>query len=252
MTDSLNDVRKSWDSKADDWQKQVGDQGDWNRRLNSDPVLFELLGRVRNRDILDAGCGTGYLSNKLTEMGADVIGVDLSPEMIRTARHHYPDLDFRVDDCQSLSTIEDGDMDLVVSNYVLMDTPNLSEAVQAMFRALRPAGIAVVVVSHPCFPQGVADVHPDGTVSYHWKHSYYEQSQQNDPPWKHFKSDFIWFHRPVEDYWKAFRTAGFRIEELREPRITPDQYHLAPNRQVLETYQERPLSIVFKLVKPSR
>ncbi len=252
MTDSLNEVRESWDSKADDWQAQVGDQGDWNRRLNSDPVLFELLGKVRNRDILDAGCGTGYLSNRLTEMGADVVGVDLSPEMIRTATHRYPELEFRVDDCQSLATIDDGEMDLVVSNYVLMDTPDLTQAVDAIYRVLRPAGVAVVVFSHPCFPQGIVNVQSDGTISYDWKGSYFEQSRQQDPPWKHFQSDFIWFHRPVEDYWKAFRSTGFRVEELREPRITPDRYHLAPNRQLLETFQQRPVSIVFKLVKPNR
>lgn len=252
MTEDMNEVRSSWDSKANDWKKQVGDQGDWNRRLNSDPVLFEMLGRVRHRSILDDGCGTGYLSNKLDELGADVIGVDLSPEMIRIARQEYPELDFRVEDCTKLSTVEDGEMDLVVSNYVLMDTPNLTAAVTAMFRVLRPRGVAVVIFSHPCFPQADCNVHSNGSISYDWKHSYYEPSRQQDAPWKHFKSDFIWYHRPLEEYWRAFRSAGFQVDDFQEPHITPDNYHLAPNMTLLETYKERPISVAFKLIRPNR
>lgn len=252
MTDEIDQVRSSWDSKAKDWQAQVGEQGDWNRRLCSDPVLFELLGKVRHKSILDAGCGTGYLTDKLERMGADVVGVDLSPEMIRTAQQHYPDHDFRVDDCSKLSTIEDGDMDVVVSNYVLMDTPDLSAAVGSIHRVLRPGGIAVVVFSHPSFPQTSVKVNADQSISYDWQHPYFSESQQQDAPWKHFKTDFIWYHRPLETYWREFRSAGFRVEELREPRIAPERYHEAPNMQSLHTYQERPLSIAFKLVRPNR
>lgn len=246
----IDSVRASWDEKARDWRQQVGNQGDWNRRLNSDPVLFEFLGNVRGRDILDAGCGTGYLSNRLDHMGADVVGVDLSSEMIRTAQHDYPHLTFRVDDCSTLSTIESGSMDAVVSNYVLMDTPDLEAAVNSIFRVLRPAGVAVFVFSHPCFPQSAANVHPNKSISYHWNHSYFSESRQQDPPWNHFKSDFVWFHRPLEEYWRVFRQAGFRVEDLREPRITPDRYHEVPNLQSLHTFQERPISIIFKLMRP--
>lgn len=252
MTDDIDEVRTSWDSKAKDWRRQVGENGDWNRRLNSDPILFELLGSVRHRSLLDAGCGTGYLTNKLDRLGADVVGVDLSPEMIRTAQHDYPDLEFRVDDCSTLASIPEGEMDAVVSNYVLMDTPDLGGAVRSIYRVLRPGGIAVVVFSHPCFPQTSARVQTGEMISYDWKHSYYEASRQQDGPWKHFKTDFIWYHRPLEEYWREFREAGFRVEDLREPRITPDQYHLAPNMQSLHTYQERPLSIAFKLCRTNR
>ena len=35
--------------------------------MNSDPVLWELAGDVRGLAVLDAGCGTGYLSGKLRD-----------------------------------------------------------------------------------------------------------------------------------------------------------------------------------------
>jgi hypothetical protein len=37
----------------------------------------------------------------------------------------HPGLDFRVDDCSELRTVDDEHCDLVIANYVLKDTPNL-------------------------------------------------------------------------------------------------------------------------------
>jgi 2-polyprenyl-3-methyl-5-hydroxy-6-metoxy-1,4-benzoquinol methylase len=100
---------------------QVGDEGDGNRILNSDPVLWAFAGDVNGRTVLDAGCGTGYLSKKLCDQGAHVTGIDFSERMIEIARAHYPAMDFRVDSCTQLATIDDEHFDLVIANYVLMD-----------------------------------------------------------------------------------------------------------------------------------
>ena len=53
---------ESWDAKAEEWAIQVGDEGDMNRRYQSDPVLWRMLGEVSGLTVLDAGCGTGYLA----------------------------------------------------------------------------------------------------------------------------------------------------------------------------------------------
>lgn len=79
----LEEARDCWNQLADDWLVQVGDEGDCNRRLNSDPVLWEFAGDVSGLAVLDAGCGTGYLSCKLC---ARVTGVDLAERMVDGAR----------------------------------------------------------------------------------------------------------------------------------------------------------------------
>jgi ubiquinone/menaquinone biosynthesis C-methylase UbiE len=96
MCPEFEDARKFWNRVAPDWQIQVGMDGDANRRLNSDPVLWSFTGDVRGRKVLDAGCGTGYLSAKLAEHFARVTGVDFSDGMIATARAAHPTTDFRV------------------------------------------------------------------------------------------------------------------------------------------------------------
>ena len=46
----------------------------------------------RPRSVLDAGCGTGRVAIELARRGADVVGVDLDPAMLATARTKAPEL----------------------------------------------------------------------------------------------------------------------------------------------------------------
>jgi SAM-dependent methyltransferase len=129
-----------------------------------------------------------------------------------------------------------------------MDTPYLDAAVQSFSRVLRPGGIAVLVFSHPCFPQTNVD-ELGGIIHYSWNFPYFEESKQVDPPWRHFKSDFTWYHRPLSGYWKTFKSAGFQVEDFDEPRVTEDRYHLTNDKKRLHNSQMRPYSVAFKLVK---
>jgi SAM-dependent methyltransferase len=140
---------------------------------------------------------------------------------------------------------------LVIANYVLMDTPDLHGTLHAFHRVLKPDGVAVLIFSHPCFPQGRATVSEDGEViQYGWNFSYFEQRKYVDLPWAHFTAEFIWFHRPLSDYWKAFKAAGFVVVDFEEPRITAERYHLAKTARQLKDCQTCPASVAFKLQKP--
>src|SRR5262249_59037248 len=151
--------------------------------------------------VLDAGCGTGYFSAKLRDRGARVTGVDLAGRMIEIARSDHPGIDFRVDSCTELATLEGGQFDLLIANYVLMDTPDLVATVRTFHRVLKPGGAAVLVFSHPCFPQGGATVSEDGRqVSYHWDFPYFASSRCTDRPWAHFKTQFLLFPVPPSAY----------------------------------------------------
>lgn len=245
---------QAWNQKAEEWDIQVGDQGDRNRILNSDPVLWQFVGNVQGRVVLDAGCGTGYLSRQLSQKGAIVTGIDFSPQMLEIARQKSKAENLAIawqeDSCSQLKTLQDNHFDLLISNYVLMDLPNLEGAAQAFYRVLKPGGIAVVIFSHPCFPQGdAATVNGDRSISYCWQHSYFEQHKRQDQPWKHFTSSFLWFHRPLSDYWKAFKEAGFAVIDFEEPRLNNNQADRAESEQELFNCQTRPYSVVFKLLK---
>ncbi len=247
-----DEVREFWNRVADDWQIQIGAAGDSNRVLNSDPVLWAFAGDVGGLKVLDAGCGTGYLSKQLSDRGAVVAGIDISERMIDIARAQHPNIDFRVDSCSEIRTVRNAEFDLVIANYVLMDTPDLEGATYAFNRILRLGGIAVLVFSHPCFPQGRATGSADGgETNYRWTFPYFERRRCVDPPWGHFTSNFTWFHRPLSDYWKAFKAAGFVVLDFEEPRIAEERYHLAETPRKLANSRTRPYSVAFKLQKAS-
>jgi ubiquinone/menaquinone biosynthesis C-methylase UbiE len=178
-----------------------------------------------------------------------VTGIDFSPGMIEIARRKRPGITFQVDSCSKLETQPPGQFDLVIANYVLMDVEDLRGCVRAFHRVLKPEGIAVVIFSHPCFPQGKSTDADGIGVSYEWNYNYFEESRRVDPPWGHFTSEFIWFHRPVSTYWKEFVSAGFGVLDLDEPRIEAERYHLAASERQLLRSQSRPYSIAFKLQK---
>lgn len=249
---SGEETREFWNKVAKDWDIQVGLDGDPNRIFNSDPVLWAFAGDVRGKTVLDAGCGTGYLTRKLHDQGAIATGADHSGEMIGIARKNHPGVDFVVDSCTSLGKFPNGQFDLLISNYVLMDTHDLQGAVEAFHRVLKEGGRAVAIFCHPCFPQDFATISEGlDTATYLWNFSYYEQRKVVAPPWNHFKSEFIWFHRPLSDYWKAFTRAGFRVADFEEPRIQPELFAAAGERRVRNNLL-RPYSVAFQLEKPGR
>lgn len=245
-----SDLEYFWNAVANDWDIQVGEHGDTNRRFNSDPVLWQFASDVSGLVVLDAGCGTGYLSRQLKQKGAVVTGVDISEKMIVIARSKSSDVDYIVGSCTELGSLSDKKFDMVIANYMLMDSPDLESTLHAFNRVLKNDGIAIVIFSHPCFPQGKKFCKSDNNeIVYVWKNSYFERRQCIEPPWGHFTSDFIWFHRPLSDYWKAFKRASFYVDEFEEPRITPEHYHLAESEQQLKKHQIRPYSVAFRLVK---
>jgi trans-aconitate methyltransferase len=104
--------------------------------------LIEVLAPKPGERILDVGCGTGQLTHKIAEAGADVVGVDASPEMIGQARQNFPQLRFALQDATSMTF--DGEFDAVFSNAALHWILNADGAADSMVRALRTGGRLVL------------------------------------------------------------------------------------------------------------
>lgn len=99
--------------------------------------VFELLQARPGERILDLGCGDGALTEKLVALGAQVVGIDSSPDMIAAARQRG--LDARMMDARSL--VFEDEFDAVFSNAALhwiKDDPDAPVA--GAFRALKAGG----------------------------------------------------------------------------------------------------------------
>src|SRR6476659_6102468 len=87
----------------------------WNTDLYEDKHAFvwqygENLLKVLNpkpgESILYLGCGTGQLTEKIAQAGAEVTGIDRASSMIETARQNYPHLRFDVADARDFQVLK--------------------------------------------------------------------------------------------------------------------------------------------------
>jgi len=101
--------------------------------------LLALLNPQQGDHILDLGCGTGQLSQKIAESGANVVGIDSSAEMIAQARQNYPSLDFRLADAANFSL--EMQFDSVFSNATLHWIKSPQAVITSIKNALKPGGL---------------------------------------------------------------------------------------------------------------
>lgn len=115
-----------------------------------------LNGKLDGKKVLDVGCGEGHLGRHLMQFGPEcVLGIDISSTLLNQARRRAEayghQLQYRRDDTQILASIETGSVDVAVSNLAIMDIPNHRSLFAAVKRVLRPGGLFVFSMMHPCF-----------------------------------------------------------------------------------------------------
>ncbi len=131
--------------------------------LNDDRVALaaagELIDQLHRRNIteglvVDLGCGSGLTARRLTDAGYDVIGVDISQEMVELARINAPDATFVVDSlfayeippCVAITAIGES------INYAIDDSTTQQDVdgfVQRVFDVLLPGGLAMLDAAGP-------------------------------------------------------------------------------------------------------
>jgi SAM-dependent methyltransferase len=85
---------------------------------------------LRLRTALDLGCGVGYFSSLLQDLGLQVTAVDARAENIAEARSRFPGIDFRVADAEDASVAGLGTFDLVLCFGLLYHLENPIRAIR--------------------------------------------------------------------------------------------------------------------------
>src|SRR5437879_6474068 len=93
--------------------------------------------------VLDVACGTGVVAITVARIGANVTGLDLTPELLECARENSGvaevDVDWREGDVEALP-FQDGAFDVVLSQFGHMFAPRPDVAIREMVRVLKPSG----------------------------------------------------------------------------------------------------------------
>lgn len=189
-----------------------GEEGDLTRRYLLNPTIFALLGDVKGKSILDAGCGQGYLSRLLARRGASVTGVEPSAAFYRYAAQreqseqsgiHYVQADL------STWTPPAATFDFVIANMVLMDIPDYAAALKNCVAALSHMGGLIFSLLHPCFEETGSAWKEKGYVEVR---DYFEERAVQQT-YGHF------IHRPLSTYLNSVIEAGCTLQKVLEPQL---------------------------------
>ena len=104
--------------------------------------LVQRIGAGKPRTVVDLGCGPGNLTGLLADRwpGADILGVDSSPEMIEKARAAVPDLRFEVADLRDWAAGAGDPVDVLVSNATLQWLPDHLDLLPRLVARVAPGG----------------------------------------------------------------------------------------------------------------
>ena len=142
----LNDTRRSYDADAEGYAGQVAGLLETRPYLRASVELFAQLVRdAGGGPVADIGCGPGYVTQHLQDLGVDAFGIDLSPEMVALARRAHPDVRFEVGTMTDLD-LADRSLGGVLAFWSIIHVPD--DAMPGVFdefrRVLRPASPLLV------------------------------------------------------------------------------------------------------------
>jgi ubiquinone/menaquinone biosynthesis C-methylase UbiE len=152
---------------------QIWDKWNMTYRLGtldyaSERRMFEVAKQVaalniRDAKILEAGCGTGWLSARLSEFGK-VTAIDIGAKIIEIAQEKYPHIDFRSGDAESLD-LPVNYFDIVVSSQVLAHVVDQRIFVHRLAELLKPGGYVMIDVQNKYVFDRTANIDPpDGWI----------------------------------------------------------------------------------------
>jgi 2-polyprenyl-3-methyl-5-hydroxy-6-metoxy-1,4-benzoquinol methylase len=230
--DLIKDSQAKWEENAEHWDDYMGDESNRYYRELISPYTEKLLNVKEGQTIVDIACGNGNFSRRLAALGANVVAFDYSEKMIERAKMRTKDyidqIDYKVVDATSyeeLSELGTEKFDRAVANMALMDIADITLLVKSLHQMLKPNGVFVFSITHPCFqPPGVRKVteteERNGNVI--TRNSIQLSRYLTPEPYqaigiKGQRSPHLMFHRPLSYYHNLFFEANFVLDGMEEP-----------------------------------
>ncbi len=203
------------------------------------PALRALLPALRNRAVLDLGCGFGWFCRWARQNGAaHVLGIDVSERMLVRARATTQDAAIGYDraDLEELE-LPVGAFDLVYSSLVLHYIADLNRLLVQVYRSLRPGGHLVFSVEHPIF---TAPIQPGWRIDAEgrktWPVDSYLQEGPRSTDW--LAKGVVKQHRTVASYINMLLRVGFSLCHVEE--WGPTEQQIASRAELADERQRPP------------
>ncbi|MFA1737697.1 class I SAM-dependent methyltransferase [Lysinibacillus fusiformis] len=214
------------------------------------PAIKSLIPCLKGKSVLDLGCGDGHFSKYCIENGAkNVIGVDISKNMIERAKKLYQDdnIEFMCLPMEDLGLTKQK-FDLIISSLSLHYVENYPALIQKIYGLLNNSGEFIFSTVHPIATARKGSDHwiktEDGH-KLHWALDNYQEEGIREHDWFGEYSAVI-YHRTISTLVNTLIEHGFSLDKMIEPEST-----LTGIEKMPESINEkrRPSFIVIKSKK---
>jgi len=222
-------------------------------QLFADRPMFEILGDVRSKQVLDIGCGNGFLLLKLRQNEAIATGLDNSSEMVIQAKHRFEN---RV--CVATADylpIKSNIYNVAICSLTINNFPSADitkRAFQEAFRILIPGGLFVVSLPHP---------HTLETrTRFRWTNWENGQTQDNLVPGEGFRRQIMGnngemisivnYYWPKQTLINFAQRVGFILDRIVESTASDDEIKKY-SKDLEPVFSKTPFFLVASFVKPS-
>lgn len=217
-------ILESWQANADNWIQTIDNQEIESRKLVTNQAIVEAVIGLHAKEILDLGCGEGWLTRALTQRGMEVLGVDAIPALIEHAQSQGIGR-FQIASYRAIAqeqALMEMTFDAIVINFALIDKEETELLIRYLPELLKKDGNLVIQTLHP--------LSVIGTMPY--------QSGWQSGSWNGMKRDFVqpydWYFRTLGDWLQLFNSANLTLTSMIEP---------------LHPLTKQPASMIFVLKK---
>ncbi|MEL7123932.1 MAG: class I SAM-dependent methyltransferase [Bacteroidota bacterium] len=198
-------IINSWFQNAKPWISAVQNEEIESRKLITNQAIIDVIAEKAPKNVLDVGCGEGWLCREINAMGIQAHGIDLVPELIAEAQSKGGGT-FQVLTYNELAQgVLKEKYELVVCNFSLLGEESVEQAFQGMKHILANNGHFIIQTIHPIAGCG-DEKYEDG-----WRKG----------SWKGFSNDFTnpapWYFRTQENWQALFQKHEIPLIEMIEP-----------------------------------
>jgi ubiquinone/menaquinone biosynthesis C-methylase UbiE len=193
------------------------------------PDLKGILAIKKGDKVLELACGQGFFARAFKALGAEVVGVDISHELIDIAKNYEKQekagdskiVEYFVSPSHKLEFIPDGSIDKITIVLALQNIEEVAGTLKECFRVLKNQGSLVIVLNHPAFrvPKETSWGFDEGdNIQYRKVGRYMSEFKIsiNMHPGEEKPVFTSSFHRPMQYYFKTLKSAGFLVRTMHE------------------------------------
>lgn len=215
------------------------------------PAFRAIMPDVKNKKLLDLGCGYGENDKYYKELGAkSVLGVDISTHMIEMANKNnkMKDVEYKVMAMEDIYQINEK-FDVVISSLAFHYIKDYNKLISDIYKLMNNGGYLIFSQEHPfttCikYTENVKKGHTIIDNKYFGLFSDYNRPGLRTKEW--FGEEVIKYHRTFTEIINILINNGFTIEKIEEPIAS--QEAVAKNPKYINQL-DRPFFLIVKAKK---